>query len=31
MLAEQALKERNLVFAQTLAEKAAAIAAVLAR
>ena len=30
-LAEQALKERNLVFAQTLADKAAAIAAVLAR
>lgn len=31
MLAEQALKDRNLVFAQTLADKAAAIAAVLAR
>jgi hypothetical protein len=31
LLAEQALKERNLVFAQTLADKAAAIAAVLAR
>jgi hypothetical protein len=30
-LAEQALKERNLVFAQTLADKAAAIASVLAR
>jgi hypothetical protein len=31
LLAEQALKERNLVFAQTLADKAAAIADVLAR
>jgi type IV secretory pathway VirB10-like protein len=31
MLAEQALRDRNLVFAQTLADKAAAIAAVLAR
>jgi hypothetical protein len=30
-LAEQALRDRNLVFAQTLADKAAAIAAVLAR
>jgi len=31
LLAEQALSHRNLVFAQTLADKAAAIAAVLAR
>jgi len=31
LLADQALKDRNLVFAQTLADKAAAIAAVLAR
>lgn len=31
ILAEQAIKDRNLIFAQTLADKAAAIAAVLAR
>jgi hypothetical protein len=31
LLAEQAIKDRNLIFAQTLADKAAAIAAVLLR